>query len=541
MEQNKSNGMRLISIALTVMFLLVSVMASTESVSAASKLKITAAKKTIYVGQTVKLKANKNVKWSVSNKKVAKLIYKKKKSVTVKGLKAGTVYVKAKAGKKYRKIKITVKKSDAPKKIKLMATRDELGIGEFCTVSVASVTPSGASRSVNYSSSDSSIATVTSRGFVQALSPGVATITASSKKNSKVKGKIDISVLPARAGVITLNVDLSNVESEETVKAWLPVPQSDELQNISNIQYDAPGAKEAIFTYDSDGGRQLYIEWDKNTAAADRKIKLSYHLYRKAAVRPDNLASLEKGEVNRDEFEAELKELYYSGSFESGIVKDTADSIVKEYNANTVYEKAFAIYDWMCDNLTRYDDVTKPLKGDVETCLKEMKANTCIEVSAVFAALCRAEGIPARSLYGVRFINKNGIPSPNCRAEFYLPGYGWVAADPALAIKQSWGHESDYLTPDAPERALWEGIKDKYWGDAEENWICLNKGHDIWLNPPQAENTSGDFMEVVNPDGSINYYIMPYVEVDGKFLSVGKYKYNYDLFEEEDPLDCSCL
>lgn len=45
MEQNKSNGMRLISIALTVMFLLVSVMASTESVSAASKLKITAAKK----------------------------------------------------------------------------------------------------------------------------------------------------------------------------------------------------------------------------------------------------------------------------------------------------------------------------------------------------------------------------------------------------------------------------------------------------------------------------------------------------------------
>ena len=104
MLQSKSNATRAITLMVVVLFMLASILASTESVSAATELKVTASKKTIYVGQTVKLKANKNVKWSVSKKKVAKLTKVKKRSVTVKGLKAGTVYVKAKVGKKYKKM-----------------------------------------------------------------------------------------------------------------------------------------------------------------------------------------------------------------------------------------------------------------------------------------------------------------------------------------------------------------------------------------------------------------------------------------------------
>lgn len=544
MQQSKSSAMRSISIILTIVLLVSSVLASTESVSAASKLKVTASSKIIYVGQTAKLKANMNVKWSISNKKIVKLSSVKKKTVTVKGLKAGTVYVKAKAGKKYKKIQITVIKRNTPKKINLMATRDVLGIGEFCTVSVASVSPSNTSRDVNYSSSDQSIATVTSRGFVTAYSPGTVTITASSRKNSKIKGKIDITVVPTRAATLTLNVDLSDGEKPlggKLAKVWLPVPQNDDYQVISNIKYDVPDStKEAKLTYDSDGGKQLYIEWDENTAQADRKVSLSYIVYRRAGVRPENIESMVNGEINRDDFKNEFKNLYWRGPLDSGIIKETADQIVLDYKAKTDYEKAYAIYDWMCDNITRYDDGTKPLKSDIVSILGEKRANTCIEVSAVYAALCCAEGIPARSLYGVRFINSNGIPSVNCRAEVYLPGYGWASADPALAIKQSWGHESEYLTPDAPRRADWESIKDNYWINAEENWICLNKGHDVTLNPPQEANTGGEYVEVLNPDNTINFYVLPYVEIDGQYVSVGKYKAGYT-YKYEDPLDCACL
>ena len=85
-----------------------------------------------------------------------------------------------------------------------------------------------------------------------------------------------------------------------------------------------------------------------------------------------------------------------------------------------------------------------------------------------------------------------------------------------------------------------EGIKDKFWINAEENWICLNNGRDIWLDPPQQADTGGEYLEVLNPDGSINYYILPYAEVDNQYISVGRYKYGYT-FEEENPLDCGCL
>ena len=73
MLQNRSKAVRLISVAVAALFLFVSIFASTESVNAASKLKVTTSRKIIYIGQTAKLKANKNVKWSLSKKKIVKM------------------------------------------------------------------------------------------------------------------------------------------------------------------------------------------------------------------------------------------------------------------------------------------------------------------------------------------------------------------------------------------------------------------------------------------------------------------------------------
>ena len=129
MLHNKSKAMSLITVAVAVIFLFVSIFACTESVDAASKLKVTASKKIIYIGQTAKLKANNNVKWSLSKKKIVKLTNKKKRTVIVKGLKAGTVYVNAKNGKTKKKIKIVVR-SRVPKKLNLVSTKDVLGLAE---------------------------------------------------------------------------------------------------------------------------------------------------------------------------------------------------------------------------------------------------------------------------------------------------------------------------------------------------------------------------------------------------------------------------
>ncbi|MFR8105646.1 Ig-like domain-containing protein [Eubacterium sp.] len=80
-----------------------------DSVFAAKKAKISKTKATIYVGKTIKLKVKNNkkkVKWSTSNKKVAKVNKKGK----VKGIKAGKATIIAKVGKKAYKCKIKVKK-----------------------------------------------------------------------------------------------------------------------------------------------------------------------------------------------------------------------------------------------------------------------------------------------------------------------------------------------------------------------------------------------------------------------------------------------
>ena len=542
MLQSRSNVMRLVSLAVTVVFLLVSIVVSTESVDAASKLKVSVTKKTIYVGQTAKFKANKNVKWSVSKKKIAKLTKIKKRSVTVKGLKAGTVYVKAKAGKTTKKVKIVVKA--APKKISLSASNEVIGLGEYSTVFVSSGKKTVASSDVVFLSSDKSIAIVNNRGLVMGLSEGSATITAKSKANTKVKAKIKIKVVAAKAGTIKLQVDLSD-ESRypmgKVAKVWLPVPQNDDNQYISVIRCDAPAAKTPVLTTDSEGGKQYYIEWDADTKPADRKATLSYHIYRRAVVRDETLSSKEKSLDKAplpEEAKKQLNPTCWSGSLTSGIVKETADSIVAAAGAKTVYAKAFAIYDWMCDNMVRTDDKTV-IFGDVVSILEgKRNAGSCMDMNSVFVALCRAEGIPARNLFGLRFTTGG----PNCRAEFYLPGYGWVPADPALAIKQGRGLDAP---PRNDHNATWEGIKDKYWGSGEENWICLNMGRDIMLNPPQSVVTE-EYLEVLNPakDGSstINLYMFPYGEFDGKYIPCqdrGNFKYEYS-FDEEDPVDCGC-
>nr|MDH3154812.1 Ig-like domain-containing protein [Bacillus licheniformis] len=65
----------------------------------------------------------------------------------------------------------------------------------------ATVSPSGADQGVTYTSSNTSIATVTSSGKVTAVATGSATITVKSKVKTTVKNTVSITVVdPAPSG-----------------------------------------------------------------------------------------------------------------------------------------------------------------------------------------------------------------------------------------------------------------------------------------------------------------------------------------------------
>jgi len=530
---------------------------STETIAAASKLKVTPKSKTIYVGKTIKLRSNKNVKWSIAKGKgKIKLTAKKKKTVKVKALKAGTAYVKAKQGKTVKKIKIVVKKrktGNAPTSVTLKTNRPVIILKQFCLVYISSVTPANASKEVTWTTSNKDIATVDQYGMVTGVSPGSVTISAVSKVDNKVKGKITIRVADVKYGTVKMSIGRTSDGAPEGIadpdkypagavaKLWVPIPSTDYAQKISNVQYEVPDEAASHVTVeettDSAGNKALYFEWDSEIAPEYRTAKISFFIQRNEIIPPGDLAELEQGEINKEEFAEYLKETAYSGSLTSGIVKETADKIVKDAGAVTVYEKAYAIYDWVAEHLTRDFSTPGLGKGDVEYILTHLDGGIgkCTDVNSVFDALCRAEGIPARGIFGMKF----DTCGQKCKPQFYLPGYGWADADPSELLKQIMGNEDLYRGQDAPLADKWTELKAKYWGTADANWFMFSEGRDITLSPEQAA-AEADSDHFLNEDGKLNYFVFPYAEYDGKYVmshSKKLFPYTYEFVEWE---DCGC-
>lgn len=530
MYRNASIARRMLAAVVMIVFLMVTILASTESVSAAAKLKVTPAKKTIYVGKTVTLKANKNVKWSVaSGKTVVKLTSKKKKTVKVKGLKAGSAVIKVTSGKEVKKVKITVKKP-APTKMFFSVDRDILEVGESCKIEASSVTPGNADKRLKFSSSDESIAKVSSDGVVTGVQPGTTKIVVSSAANPKIKAIMTFYVIKTKEGVVTAKIDLTDAEKYpegKVAKVWLPLPAYTDEQVISDIEYSSPSAKFQEST-DTSGASLLYMEWGEDVKPEERTATLTFKVKRKEVPFRENLAMYESGSVDTEAFAYYLQETVRSGSFTEGIVKETADKIVADAGAKTVYQKARAIYDWSVENLYRDPTSEHFIDGDVVAILStDYVGAGCTDVNAVYVALCRAVGVPAREIMGLR-LDPCG---QKCKAQFYLPGYGWVECDPSQPLKIILGDEDSYRGPNATKTKEWEVIKEAYWGTNDDNWIMFNDGSDVTLDPPQSVKERN---ECLNEYGTLNFFLLPYGEFDGKYIPgylKGQFKYDFT-FEE---------
>jgi len=84
-----------------------------------------------------------------------------------------------------------------------------------------------------------------------------------------------------------------------------------------------------------------------------------------------------------------------------GIGEETADRITA--HATTEIEKAHAIYEWVVANTFRDAKVRGCGTGDVATMLKTGSlGGKCADLNALFVALARASGLPARDIYGIR-------------------------------------------------------------------------------------------------------------------------------------------
>lgn len=182
-----------------------------------------------------------------------------------------------------------------------------------------------------------------------------------------------------------------------------------------------------------------------------------------------------------------------------GIVKTTADGITKGIKGDV--EKARAIYEWIVENTYRDAKVRGCGVGDVKFMLENKSfGGKCGDLNALFVALARASGIPARDVYGIRVADsKRGYKSlgksgeitkaQHCRAEFYAQNIGWIPVDPADVRKVILEEEGGKKIDD-PKVVAARGF---LWGNWEMNWLALNYAHDVVL-PGSTKSKLGFFM-----------------------------------------------
>ncbi len=230
----------------------------------------------------------------------------------------------------------------------------------------------------------------------------------------------------------------------EEVRLWIPYPVSDADQLITDIKVSGDYSESAVYTDRKNQTPILFARWDKD--AKSRKMTLAFHAERSEVVRKD----LPRRQVCWDQ---SAFKPYLSGTRLGPIDGDVKKLAVRiTEGKKTVAAKVRAIYDWTCANMYRDPDTPGCGIGDVYALLEKL-GGKCTDISSVFVALCRASGVPAREIFGLRLGKKaeeDITGYQHCWAEFYLPGYGWAPVDPPMSARPCWSKTSSLKTPRRP-------------------------------------------------------------------------------------------
>ena len=305
------------------------------------------------------------------------------------------------------------------------------------------------------------------------------------------------------SGTISMEFDLSAHPADQEAKLWIPYPVSDRDQLVTKITVSGDYAESAVYSDQKYSTPMLYARWNKGSNS--RKLVLTFAVTRQEVVRKD----FPKQEAAWNPADYALYLAPTSLGPIDGVVKELADKIVG--NNTTVYSKARAIYDWTCANMYRDPNTKGCGPGDV-CALLQTPGGKCTDIHSVFVSLCRAAGVPAREVFGIRQ-GKKAVEDitkwQHCWAEFFLPGYGWVPVDPADVRKMMLTQNLQQDDPKTKE------YREYFWGAWDAYRVKLATGRDLVLNPPQEGKP-------------LNTFGYPYAEIGGKpldWLEPATFKY----------------
>ena len=280
---------------------------------------------------------------------------------------------------------------------------------------------------------------------------------------------------------------LSVPATAKRVDVWIPLPSDGTYQSVSHVKVDAPASY--TIARDSAGNRVAHFVLDKpGQLGKDVEVKARYRITRTEAV----------AETNPDRKVPADPAAYLAPNRlvpTTPRVKELSDRLAGRFKDPV--EKALAIYDYLVDNGT-YDKTAPGWgKGDSER-FCDVKKGNCTDFHSAFMALARAQGIPVRFFIGFPVTpEKEGtVAGYHCWAEFWS-GSEWIPVDASDAAKLRDPHKKNYL-----------------FGNLDPNRFDITTGRDLTLSPAQK-------------DGPVNFFIYPYVEVDGKAYAETKIRLEY--------------
>ena len=261
------------------------------------------------------------------------------------------------------------------------------------------------------------------------------------------------------------------------LQVWIPIPPQNEYQFVELLE--ATGGEIFVTTTEPKYKNKIYYTSVVPTSGS-MSFNLRFRVIRfeiSKTQKPIFPTALPESQAELENFLSPNKLVIINDW-----IRLMASVVTKE--KFTTVEKARAIYEYVFDNMSYDKSIPGWGNGDVARAC-DVKTGNCTDFHSLFISLCRASQIPAKFYMGVPLVKETPQHTAyHCWAAFYDKILGWIPVD----ISEAWKGPS---------------LKEYYFGNLNHARIELTQGRDLVLEPRQK----GD---------SLNYFVYPYVEIDGK-------------------------
>jgi transglutaminase-like putative cysteine protease len=277
-----------------------------------------------------------------------------------------------------------------------------------------------------------------------------------------------------RTFLFTYAGTVTGLPAGKMARIWLPVPPSNEDQEIKIVSKDLP-AKEQIARESRFGNRILYLETNAD-AQGEIPLSITYRVTRREV----------RGDVNKQAEDKTRLEDFLKPDARVPVGGKPLELINGKDLPKDQVEAARVLYEVVNNHMRYSKEGTGWGRGDAEWACTSGYGN-CTDFHSLFISLARSQKIPAKFEIGFPLPEKRGageVAGYHCWAKFRPAGKDWIPVDISEANKN-------------PK------MRDYYFGNLTEDRVTFTTGRDIDLAPKQ--------------DGEpLNYFVYPYVEVDGK-------------------------